>query len=716
MTVFASFTARFHKICSPLRILCRMLVVAICLAFALTITCQSRAQAQSNRPPQVTPVEDREMYVDDLIQISLRATDPNDDDTVTFMELPSVAPFPEGATLYATGDGSGYIEFAPRAAGDYAFAVVAVDDGTPQGRTALLFNVTVKEMPTAYADLAITNATVQSTAADGEVHRGLPFSYLVDVTNETSATLPAADTVVTIILKRYLILQDSNDECVVELPSIEDTRLICTFGELAPGASRRIQLSLRARDEGFTTIQTLAETTTLDPITVNDDISMSFEVLPPLTDLAVINQLLTKPVIDTFDVGEFIRFQVTVKNEANVSANFVLTDTFSAGIAIVDIETGGSSACRVRGQQIFCDGALAAQSAILYTINAQIVGAKEQNAVATVTANYVDPDESNNRATAQLTAEKALDLRVTIETPKFTDVYEVGDFITSDINVESITTTIPMTIEMATVVISIPSGLALLTAITPPDLSCLSTQISLVCEKRLLRTGESFRLRLVFYAKAIGEWNERAFVAGRLYRETDINNNDRTTPILVVERTASWAVIHTFYDTNGNGKQDPGEPSAPGVEIDISSEDSEETAVDRGSTDASGLLKQPILEDASKIKLRARLTATQGITPVVSVKLNNVPPTGEATIAGSASCGMTVTDDTGTVITLPCSEKNQLAWLNQINASVADFAAKLSLPPLSAAKADDPSTQPIEVTFEITALESRMIFLPVITK
>ncbi|MCB0063361.1 MAG: hypothetical protein KDE19_14670, partial [Caldilineaceae bacterium] len=48
-----------------------LLVVLFCL-----LSQQRTVQAQSNNPPQVEPVADREMYVDDEIQINLDASDP----------------------------------------------------------------------------------------------------------------------------------------------------------------------------------------------------------------------------------------------------------------------------------------------------------------------------------------------------------------------------------------------------------------------------------------------------------------------------------------------------------------------------------------------------------------------------------------------------------------------------------------------------------------
>ncbi|MCB0184823.1 MAG: hypothetical protein KDE31_11185, partial [Caldilineaceae bacterium] len=293
-----------------LRRCCLFLLVAL---FCL-LSQQQSVLAQTNNPPQVEPVADREMYVGDEIQINLNASDPNEFDTVTFKEEPSLLALPAGAELFASGDGSAFVLFAPTTTGVYAFAVVAVDNGTPQGRTAVFFQVTVKEKPATFADMAITNITIQSSSVDGKVRQGDPFSYRIDVANMSAATLAAGDATLTLMLDRYLTLQSGNDACTILSHTVETTEIHCELGTLAPAESRQLQFTVRPTDVGVAINRLSVNTTTLDPITVNDHEISEIEVEEPLIDLALTKRWVADAPVGAIEVGDRVTFQLTVRN------------------------------------------------------------------------------------------------------------------------------------------------------------------------------------------------------------------------------------------------------------------------------------------------------------------------------------------------------------------------------------------------------------------
>ena len=102
------------------------------------------------------------------------------------------------------------------------------------------------------------------------------------------------------------------------------------------------------------------------------------------------------------------------------------------------------------------------------------------------------------------------------------------------------------------------------------------------------------------------------------------------------------------------------------------------------------------------------------MTPTISLKVNSVPPTGIATVDGANGCGMTVYASDGNQLALPCTEGNQLAWVNQTNATVADFTARLILPTMQVAEHREGSAMPHKIVFAINALDGNLLYLPLI--
>lgn len=693
------------------------LIVAI--LFILFWHRQLPAQAQGNQPPKVDPVPNREMYVDDEIQINLNASDPNEFDTVTFVEEPSLLPLPEGAGLFTSGDGSAFILFAPTAAGVYSFAVVAVDDGEPEGRTAVFFTVTVKEMPASFADMAITNITVQSLSVDGKVRQGDPFVYRIDVANTGVATAAAGDATLTLMLDRYLTLQSGNDACTTTSRTLETTEIHCELGTLTPGESRQLEFTVRPTDIGIAINRLQVATSTLDPITVNDNEISSIDIEEPLIDLALTKRWVADAPVGGIEVGDRVTFQLTVRNNWTLPTNFTVVDTYSPGLKLISVEGTSFSTCTINGQQIRCDDTISSLGTVIFTVIAEIVQQGELTATGVLTGLHADPDESNNRATVQFSALAVGDLRIKINLPNRDGNLYVGDVLEASVTVEASSAIKPMFFAEATATFSIPEGFHILHAEEPAGVQCLWSQISMSCTKSVLQSGESFTVPFLLYAVTAGVWRADAETFGQFYRDLFVGNNSAVWIIEVGEPLIPWIYIHTFDDRNGNGRQDPGEPSLPQIKIDTTSDDGERNKAEAGNTDSSGLLKQSLLDDANRIQIRVQLTPTEEmtptiITPTISVKLNVVPPTGEAQIQGADSCGMTVTETNGNNFGLPCTTDDTLSWVNQVDAAVADFTAKLTPFSIQSAISERDSTAPVEVIVTIVAVENYAIYLPVV--
>lgn len=672
--------------------------------------------AQENSPPRVIPVPTQEMYVDDVLWINVRATDPQSD-TVTFEVDEALSPLPNGAELLTTVEEEHYWEaiviFAPTAAGTYDFAVVAVDDGEPQGRTALFFQVIVRELPAEFADLALESITVESTASDGKVRVGELFDLVIDVKNQTNATLAAADSTLDMSLDApKLSLVQLDDGCKVNSPTGSIIDITCSFGAIPVGALRRVRLTLVPTNEGFANNQFSAATTTFDPIKHNHTKNAEIDIEPPLVDLEVLQRIVS----GGDRVGDTVVIELTVRNHSALESHFALNDTFTEGFALVNVEGVTAGNCSIFEQEVNCDDKVGALREVVYLITARLTEQGEQEATASVVGIYADPIVPNNQASIALTVVVEADIHIDLTLLNNPDSIEVGDEVYVLMNVTVVSTTNSVAIDEVVVTGTVSSGVALLQANPAVEVLCDIAGSMIICSKLFLQPGDGFMVPLVLFAETEGVKEVSASVGGRFVREVQPADNLASQLFFVKKATAHWLIIHTYDDRNGNGRQDPGEPALPEVKIDTTSSDGQESKVDQGGTDARGFLKQPILEDSSRLRVTAKVTLTRSITPVISVKLNAVPPTGQATITGGDGCLMTVGNNDGSTVTLPCSDEDRVEWENQVNASVADFTAKLSALSPQTVAANQQSLEPVTVTFEVIAAESQVIYLPIVSK
>lgn len=697
----------------PLQLWRRLLwCVIISLATFLFLMTPNPLLAQSNRPPTVTPVDDQEMYVNDTIQINVRATD-DPQDTVTFVVDENLLSLPNGAELFTNGNGSAFIIFSPTAAGTYSFAVVAVDDGDPQGRTALFFTVTVKELPASFADLALESITIQSTAEDDKVHVGALFDLVIDVKNQSDATLPAADSVLQMTFdatKLSLFLLD--DACEVTSPVLKTIEITCRFGTIPLGATRTVRLSFAPTTEGFANNQFAAETTTLDPIIENHRENYAIDIEPPLIDLAVLQKISSSGN----QVGDQVIFEVTVRNLSAVTGYFTLKDTLTEGFKIISIEGISATQCSHFEQEVNCDDKVEPLSDVVYLITVQIVEQGVQEATAVVAGVEADPDRTNNQSRVELTALLEADIQVAIALPEEVIEVEVGDEVYVSVNVTVISTTNSIAVEEVVVTTTIPTGFSVIQVNSNAEVLCDTDGKSIRCIGINLKAGDSFVVPILLFAETPGVHDVRASVNGRDITDPTPGNNDAIQPLIVSEATSHWILVHTYDDRNGNGLQDPGEPSLPDVNVDTSARNELEQRQQQGRTNDVGLLDIPILETPHELNLLVKITMTEGISPVVSIKLIDVPPTGQAEITGANSCEMKVTETDGNRFDLPCTAEGTLAWTDQVRASVADFTAKLFTPPLQAATTRQGDLPTAEVSFTITTQRNHALYLPFVAK
>ncbi len=98
--------------------------------------------------PNLAPIADTTATVSTELEVTVTATDPNSQDTLTF-QLDSDNS-PATATLEQTGEGTAIVRWTPSAADegkDFAFRVLVVDDGEPPLADSQDFTVTVGNTP-----------------------------------------------------------------------------------------------------------------------------------------------------------------------------------------------------------------------------------------------------------------------------------------------------------------------------------------------------------------------------------------------------------------------------------------------------------------------------------------------------------------------------------------------------------------------------------------
>ncbi|HRW10072.1 MAG TPA: hypothetical protein P5121_33445, partial [Caldilineaceae bacterium] len=805
--------------------------------------------AQSNRPPQFATISDRTIYEKDQIRISVVATDP-DKDSVRIFVAPNLLPLPPGATLEEERPGIATVHFVPEQTGVFQFALVAEDNGTPVGRTATFFQVTVNPLPADYVDVAIADTTVRTKPNAEGVREGEIFEYVIVVANH--GTVAADAVTLQIQLDDDLSIQSYHEDSDGTCTSSAGT-ITCTFGTIPRGENRYLGMLLLPTEEGPTLNMLDLTTASQDLVLYNNDLNETIPIGPPLVDLSILSRvkstgspeyeigdevqvevsvynnadvatnftltntipagfaLITiedtatercqttaeriichsaiaafqplSPVTYTFtfrivaegvqvmpshvigsdpdpdpsdnqtaveinvvavvdlsvtnellptgdtDVGDTVIFNIAVHNPSIVATSFALTNTLSAGLEYVSIESVPATPCTVSGNAILCQGTVNAEESVVYLVTVRITDKGIQEVVANVSsATTIDPELDNNSASESLFAVIVGDIKVTLSNSDDQSFYEVGDLVATAMRVEA-SALWPLTnFGSIDAFNTIPAGLVpVLVENVPPDVSCTidGAQQEIKCRNFNMRAGDQYEVDIILQAVAIGTWQDRADVPEVGYSDTAPANNQAQLTINVVELITPTLFIHTFDDVNGNGVQDPGEPSLPGFKIDTSTIDGNgEQQHQNGSTNDRGLLELPLgdLPAIDELTLTAQFTPTttitetitETITPVVSVQIPLVPPTGAATISGASRCGMTVHQTSGSAFTLPCTAENTLAWTNQRDVSLATFAATIVTAPLRAAGVNQMA--PIEVRFEIAARDNHAVYLPLVQK
>ncbi len=439
--------------------------------------------------------------------------------------------------------------------------VTAGDDAAgPFDNTAVVSTPTNESDTTNNDDTApvtidpLVDITVDKTAP-ANVDAGTDFDYSITVTNNGPS---AADNVTLSDALpgevSFVSVAPAGPTCTENAGTID-----CDFGTLASGAGEIVTVTVTAQDEpaSFDNTAVVATTTPESDTTNNDDPAPV--TIDPLVDVAVAK---TAPL--TAAGGENFDYSITVTNNGPSTAlNVQLSDPLPAGTSFVSVAPG-SPTCAEAAGTVTCDlGALTPVDVevITVTVTAPLVAGDIVN-TATVTTDSPDTDPDNDTDSATTTV----------------SVGSIGDFIWDDLNGDGVQDGGEPGIDGVTVRLLDGGGTETATDVTSggglysfPNLAGGTYTVEVVTATlppSVINTGDPD-----------GGFDDTAIVV--LPPATDDLDQDFGYQV------AAGLGDFVWYDLNGDGVQDGGEPGIPGVTVRLL--DSGGTEIDSQVTDSSGL-------------------------------------------------------------------------------------------------------------------------------
>lgn len=350
----------------------------------------------SNAGPAVA----RDVALSDLVPAGVTLTDATGEDCDVTDDLAcTLGDLPPGATRTITLTGA--IDPAARGSVDTtATATSATADPTPADATD---QESTPLIPA--ADLVTTKTASPATAVPGQA-----LDFTVEVANRG----PSTATSVTLgdpLDERLEILGTTpgTPTCSVGV----DRRLTCALGTIAPGSTATAVVRTRLRaDAGSAAVVNVATATATETDPTPDDGTGSVTVpSAPRADL----RLVKTAGSDTGRAGEDITYTLAVTNDGPSTARSVrLSDDLPEGLS-VDRVTPASDCSGTSGRTVRCalgdvaDGATRTVTVVART-SSRLTGAVVNT--ASVSGDTVDPDDTDDTASATVTLRRSADVGV----------------------------------------------------------------------------------------------------------------------------------------------------------------------------------------------------------------------------------------------------------------------------------------------------------------
>ena len=381
------------------------------------------------------------------------------------------------------------------------------------------------------ADLQVTK-TADRSALDPAVP-GEPIVWTITATNNgpsTARTVTLAD----------LLPAGVTDVRAAPTAGSCDTQIVCSIGDLAPGAEQAVTVTITATLPPDDTSTTIINTATLssgtpDPNTGNNSATLTTPV-SPIADLSIAKTGPTDPAT----AGTGIDWTITVTNNGpSLARGVTVTDPAPAGVTGLTGTAGTGS----------CDGGTCGLGDLPVgaTVTISVTGTVEPDYTgpavintATVTATTPDPVTGNNTATTRtpVTSSAGLSIVKTV----FPEPAVPGAPVTFTLTVANAG---PSTARTVTILDSLPDGLSGPTVAATSGTCTITGGTAILCQADTLDPGNPLVVTITATLTAdfpAGTLSNTATVAAATH---DPDLNDNAASITVPTAPADLTVTKT---------------------------------------------------------------------------------------------------------------------------------------------------------------------------
>ncbi len=371
----------------------------------------------------------------------------------------------------------------------------------------------------AEADLAISKVASADPATAGET-----LSYTLMVTNRGPETASVAVTDVLAAEVRFVSVTASQGSC-----SNAPGAIVCDLGQLAEGDVVRVSIEVEVDAAAVGTLTNSASVSGDVPDPNPDDNTVSTATaIQRLADV-VVSEVAVTP--DPATVGGTLSYTITLTNQGPSTATGVtLTDVPSTEVTVVSVVAGQGS-CDGSDANVSCElGSLAVGESTAVTVVVGLATAGTITNQATVAADEVDPEMSNNVVWSETTVIATAELALSMSDSS--DPVFVGQNITYTLTVIN---NGPLAAANVILTDTLPAGGGFRSAAASRG-GCSEVTGVVECRLGELAAGASATVTIVVTANLPGTLTNTAVVASDAFDPDTTNNvaSEATVAILYV--------------------------------------------------------------------------------------------------------------------------------------------------------------------------------------
>ena len=371
---------------------------------------------------------------------------------------------------------------------------------------------------TTFADGEATDAdlTLTKEVSDASVEVGETVTFTLTVSNEGPATSTAVTLTDPLPAGLGFVSVASDSGVCGEASGV----VTCNFGQLAVGEMASSTIVAIAVNAGEVTNTATVFGAQNDPNVGDNSDSATVEIGDVFADLSIEKAASN----DEVSIGDIVVFTLQVRNNGPAtSTNVVITDSLPSNLDfLAAVSTTGS--CDETGNVVTCElGDLGNGEGAVVFIDAEATAAGEAVNVASVAGDELDPEESDNTASATVLVNAPAPLESDLSITKTASDNHVlaGEHVVFTIQV------LNMGLGTSTDVVvtdALPSRLAFVSAVSTTGV-CGETGNVVICELGDLADGEGAEILIEVEALRSGTAVNTAEVSGN---ETDADDSDNS--------------------------------------------------------------------------------------------------------------------------------------------------------------------------------------------